>query len=88
MKRTVDHIRHEGETMEQYTKRLEAETLAYKTTMEYRLWSMRMTMLDMMRSARKEDTRHWCCDMLDRLNCLTCEDFGENPDGTLIKEVR
>lgn len=88
MKRTVDHTRHEGETMEQYNKRLEAETLAYKSTLDYRLWDMRNTMSEMVRYARNEDIRKWCCDVLDRLNCLSCTDFGENTDGTLVKEMR
>lgn len=88
MKRTVDHTRHEGETMEQYNKRLEAETLAYKTTMEYRLWNMRMTMLDMMRYARDEKTRKWCKTTLRHMESLSCTDFGENQDGTLLEKGR
>lgn len=83
MKRVIDKTRHDGETIEQYNKRIEAETAAYKTTVAYKLWDMSNTMRNLRCWAKDENTRAWCDDVITRLNCLSCQDFGENPDGTL-----
>lgn len=85
MKRVIDHIRRPNETLKEYKARIEAETLAYKTTMDYRLWYMRQIACDMCRWAKNDEIRKVSENLLDTLNTLTCTDFGENPDGTLVK---
>lgn len=84
MNRAVNHNRLPGETIREYNERIERETLAYKTTVQYKLFQMRMDLRDFKDWARSVAVKNEVTGILDILNTLSCQDFGENENGEII----
>lgn len=84
MDRSVNHERLPGETLTEYNARLEAETLAYKTTVNYGLFEIRHKLLDLKRWAVDPVTKLRVEIAFTALDGLVCQDFGEDENGCLI----
>lgn len=84
MNRAVNHNRLPGETIREYNERIERETLAYKTTVQYKLFQMRMDLRSFKDWARSVTVKKEIEGIMDILNTLSCYDFGENENGEII----
>ena len=84
MDRSVNHERIPGETITEYNLRLEAETLAYKTTVNYGVFEIRHKLLNLKRWAVDPATKLRVEIAFTALDGLVCRDFGEDENGRLI----
>lgn len=84
MNRSVNHEWLPGETLIEHNLRLEAETLAYKTTVHYGLFEIRHKLLDLKRWAVNRTVKGRVEAALKALDGLVCQDFGEDENGCMI----
>lgn len=82
--RRINKERQPGENNIQYNLRMQTETDLYKTTVYYKLFQMRMDLHYFKTIAATESIRNTVQEVIEALDGLTCEDFGENEYGEYI----